>query len=206
MRKTVAFIIILLFPLFLFGKKDKPNKDNKAQEQKVIQALRVNSSVNVDAFLDEEVWQREGRCDFRQSDPNDGEAPTEKTEVWVAYDDESLYVAAYLHDSEPGLITKRLGRRDDFLDSDWFIFAVDPYFDKRSGYQFAVNPAGSIVDWTLYNDEWNDTTWDGVWEWSAQMTMSGASTSEGSSNGKTKMSALYGFRKRTVAMFLALPS
>ncbi|GAH42055.1 unnamed protein product, partial [marine sediment metagenome] len=37
----------------------------------------------------------------------------------------------------------------------------------RSGYQFAVNPAGSIVDWTLYNDEWNDTTWDGVWEWKA---------------------------------------
>jgi len=173
MRKTVAFIIILLFPLFLFGKKDKPNKDNKAQEQKVIQALRVNSSVNVDAFLDEEVWQREGRCDFRQSDPNDGEAPTEKTEVWVAYDDESLYVAAYLHDSEPGLITKRLGRRDDFLDSDWFIFAVDPYFDKRSGYQFAVNPAGSIVDWTLYNDEWNDTTWDGVWEWSARTNENG---------------------------------
>jgi len=76
-------------------------------------------------------------------------------------------VAARLYDSQPELITSRLGRRDDFVDSDWFIFAVDPYYDRRSGYQFAVNPAGSIVDWTLYNDEWNDTTWDGVWEWKA---------------------------------------
>jgi hypothetical protein len=168
MKKTVAFVILLFFPLFLSAKKDKTAKNNQAQEQKVIQALRVNSSVNVDGYLDEEVWQREGRCDFLQSDPEDGAEPTEKTEVWLAYDDESLYVAARLHDSEPELITKRLGRRDDFLDSDWFIFAVDPYYDKRSGYQFAVNPAGSIVDWTLYNDEWDDETWDGVWEWSAR--------------------------------------
>ena len=53
--------------------------------------------------------------------------------------------------------------RDDELESDWFIFAVDPYFDKRSGFQFAVNPSESIIDSTLYNDEGRDDTWDGVW-------------------------------------------
>jgi hypothetical protein len=173
MKKTVALLILLFIPLFLSAKKAKPARNNKVQEQKVIQALRVNSSVRVDAFLDEEVWQRAGRCDFVQSDPEDGAEPTEKTEVWVAFDEENLYVAAHLHDSEPELITKRLGRRDDFLDSDWFIFAVDPYYDKRSGYQFAVNPAGSIVDWTLYNDEWNDNSWDGVWEWQARTDENG---------------------------------
>jgi hypothetical protein len=106
--------------------------------------------------LEEGVWQEEGYSDFIQSDPTDGAQPTEKTKVWVAYDEKSLYVAARLYDSQPELITCRLGRRDDFVDSDWFIFAVDPYYDRRSGYQFAVNPAGSIVDWTLHNDEWND--------------------------------------------------
>ena len=40
----------------------------------------------------------------------------------------------------------RLGRRDSQVDSDWFIFAVDPYYDKRTGYMFGVNPAGSITD------------------------------------------------------------
>ena len=46
-----------------------------------------------------------------------------------------------------------LGRRDDFVDSDWFIVSIDPYYDRRSGFEFAVNPKGSIADWTIYNDE-----------------------------------------------------
>ena len=131
--------------------------------------MRANGDINVDGVLDENIWQKEGYCDFIQSDPNDGEEPTEKTEVWVAYDEEALYVAARLYDSDPKAITSRLGRRDDFVDSDWFIFAVDPYYDRRTGFQFAVNPAGSIVDWSLFNDEWNDTTWDGVWECQTQI-------------------------------------
>jgi len=167
MRNKAVFIIFLIIPLFLLA------QDNKSQDQKVVRAVRTNGSMNIDAFLDEEVWQGKGYRDFVQSDPIDGADPTEKTMVWIAYDEEALYVAARLHDSQPELITCRLGRRDDFLDSDWFIFAVDPYYDKRSGYQFAVNPAGSIVDWTLYNDEWNDDTWDGVWEWKARIDESG---------------------------------
>ena len=156
-----AFIIIFLSPLFLLAQPPTP------QAQKTVHAIRANGPINIDGVLEETAWQEEGYSDFIQSDPTDGAQPTEKTKVWVAYDEKSLYVAARLYDSQPELITSRLGRRDDFVDSDWFIFAVDPYYDRRSGYQFAVNPAGSIVDWTLYNDEWNDSTWDGVWEWKA---------------------------------------
>lgn len=161
MGKKSAIIVILLSPLFLLAQPPTP------QEQKTVHAIRADGPISIDGVLEETAWQEEGYSDFIQSDPTDGAQPTEKTKVWVAYDEKSLYVAARLYDSQPELITCRLGRRDDFVDSDWFIFAVDPYYDRRSGYQFAVNPAGSIVDWTLYNDEWNDTTWDGVWEWKA---------------------------------------
>ena len=61
-------------------------------------------------------------------------------------------MAAFCHDSEPGRIISRLGRRDAQVDSDWFMFAVDPYYDKRTGYLFGVNPAGSIIDQALSND------------------------------------------------------
>ena len=159
MKKIVLFIISCLIPLFLFAKAPDPSA------QKTVQAVQTNGTINVDGVLEEKVWKTKGYSDFVQSDPIDGATPTEKTEVWVAYDKEAIYVAARLYDSNPESITSRLGRRDDFVESDWFIFAVDPYYDRRTGFQFAVNPAGSIVDWTLYNDEWNDTTWDGVWEW-----------------------------------------
>ena len=133
-------------------------------EQKIVQAVRITEPITIDGVLDEKVWHEKGYSDFIQSDPTDGAAPTEKTEVWIAYDEKNLYVAARLSDSEPDKIIRRIGRRDDMVDSDWFIFAVDPYYDRRTGYQFGVNPAGSIVDWTLYNDAWDDSTWDGVWE------------------------------------------
>ena len=139
------------------------------QKEKVIQATRVRSPLTIDGQLTEEVWQQRGVDDFTQSDPVDGGEPSERTEVWIAYDDEALYVAARLYDSSPQEITARLGRRDDFVESDWFILAVDPYFDRRSGYMFAVNPAGSICDWTLYNDVNRDSTWDGVWEWATNI-------------------------------------
>jgi hypothetical protein len=165
------FIIILLFPLFLFAQNSKQNQTPTAQ--KVVRAYHAHEPIKLDGILNEKVWHEPGISDFVQSDPIDGSEPTEKTVVWVAYDDNSLYVAARLYDSEFQLITSRLGRRDDFLQSDWFIFAVDPYYDRRTGFQFAVNPAGSIVDWYLYNDEWNDSNWDGVWDWKTMIDKKG---------------------------------
>jgi len=167
--KIFAFLMLLsiFFPLSLHAQKDQN------REQKVIKAVRMNGAITIDGILDEEVWQQKSYSDFTMSDPTDGAQPTEKTEVWVAYDETNLYVAARLYDSHPELIASRLGRRDDFVDSDWFIFAVDPYYDRRTGYQFAVNPSGSIVDWTLFNDEWDDDTWDGVWASKASFNENG---------------------------------
>ena len=156
---ALILFLNLILPISILA-QDKPS----TIEQKIVQAIRTDEPITIDGVLDEQIWQKEGYSDFVQSDPTDGAPPTEKTEVWVAFDDKNLYVAARLYDSEPEKIIRRLGRRDDLVDSDWFIFAVDPYYDRRTGYQFAVNPAGSIVDWTLFNDAWKDTTWDGVWE------------------------------------------
>ncbi|MFQ6070888.1 MAG: DUF5916 domain-containing protein [Candidatus Aminicenantales bacterium] len=157
----VLFISTLFSVLSLFA------RENKRVDQKVVRAIRAQEPVVIDGRLEEKVWQSEGYSSFVQSDPIDGAQPSEKTTVWVAYDDRALYVAAFLYDSQPELIKSRLGRRDDFVDSDWFFFAVDPYYDRRTGYQFAVNPANSICDWTLFNDLFDDSTWDGIWEWKA---------------------------------------
>jgi hypothetical protein len=134
-----------------------------------VQARRSDEAIRVDGRLTEAVWQGAGSTGFTQRNPLDGKPASERTEVWVAFDEKALYVAARMFDSEPGKIVSLLGRRDDELDSDWFTFAVDPYLDRRSGFSFSVNPAGSIIDRSLYNDEWDDSTWDGVWESATQV-------------------------------------
>ena len=167
-----ALITCLLFAAALpalAAKRGAAASAGTETPRREVRAQRLAGPIRVDGRLDEPDWQRPGDGGFRQHDPLDGQPGTEATEVWVAYDDKALYVAARLQDGEPGRIVGLLGRRDDELDSDWFTVAVDPQFDRRSGFSFSVNPAGSIIDRTLYNDEWSDDTWDGVWESAARV-------------------------------------
>ncbi len=143
------------------------------QEQRVITAHFTEQAVKIDGILDESVWKQKSYGQFIQAKPDDGKPATEKTEVWVAYDKKALYIAARLFDSEPDKIIGRLGRRDDLVDSDWFTCSIDPYYDRRSGFLFAVNPSGTVVDRTLSNDEDQDAAWDGVWDSATRIDESG---------------------------------
>lgn len=173
MKKLAVILTALFIPVLVFAGEKRSNPPKKDPEQKIVQAVRAEEPIEIDGELREKVWQTGGYSDFIQSDPVDGGPPSEKTRVWVAYDRANLYVAAFLYDSEPQAIKKLLGRRDDFVDSDWFTFAVDPYYDRRSGYEFSVNPAGSIIDLALSNDVSEDETWDGVWDWKTRINGQG---------------------------------
>ena len=162
MLKRLVVVFFLLFHALLFA-------DNPVSAPSPVQAVRVKTPVQVDGVLSEDVWKSDGFTGFRQSDPEDGAKASEKTVVWVAFDQGNIYVAARLYDSSPEGIISLLGRRDVEVESDWFVFAVDPYYDKRSGFQFAVNPAGAIRDGTLFNDEGIDMSWDGIWEYATRI-------------------------------------
>ena len=136
----------------------------KLPPQKIVGAVRTTEPITIDGRLEEKVWQGPAAEGFTQSDPKDGEPSTERTRVWVAYDDHAIYVAAFCYDSAPAKIIGRLGRRDAKTDSDSFAVALDPYWDKRSGYLFSVTAGGSMYDSVLSNDVGEDETWDGVWE------------------------------------------
>ncbi|HEV8130658.1 MAG TPA: DUF5916 domain-containing protein [Acidobacteriota bacterium] len=135
-----------------------------------VKAVRLAEPVVIDGVLSEPVWQSEfAISEFTQRDPKEGEPATEKTIVRVAYNNTDLYIGARMYDANPAGITGRLGRRDAGLESDEFVFFIDPYHDGRSGFFFSINPAGSIRDGTLYNDSWQDDSWDGVWEGKARI-------------------------------------
>ena len=131
---------------------------------KSVEIVRTSDVITIDGTLSEPVWQRPGITQFTQQDPDQGKPATERTEVWLAYDDQAIYVAARLSDESPDSIVVRLVRRDGQINSDDFAVYFDPYHDHRSGFFFGLNAGGTQYDGTLYNDEWNDNSWDGVWE------------------------------------------
>lgn len=143
-----------------------------------IEAIRLEQPLRIDGKLTESLYGSQPYQRFIQLDPDNGDPATEKTYVWIGYDDEALYVGARLWDSQPDSIIGRMGRRDSDTNSDQFQVAIDSYHDKRSGFFFVVDPSGTFMDGTISNDSWFDDTWDGVWEsktviddkgWTAEM-------------------------------------
>lgn len=141
---------------------------NNEPADKQIVALRANGKIVVDGFLSEGVWQNPGYARLEQQDPDQGEKPTQKSEFWVAYDDEAIYFAAKYYDTSPDSIMARLVRRDFIWGdpSDGCVLYLDSYEDNRSGYFFYVSAAGTLADGLIENDvkQPNDLSWDGVWE------------------------------------------
>ena len=136
-----------------------------------VQIQRVDSPISVDGQLDEPIWKTAPAItNFTQREPNQGNPGSQRTEVRVAYDDEAIYVGARMHDAHPDSIVKVLSRRDTGgSHSDEFKVFLDPYHDRRSGYYFTVNAGGTLYDGTLFNDGWDDSSWDGVWQAKARV-------------------------------------
>ncbi len=113
----------------------------------------------------DEVWRAAPRIDdFLESRPSEGAEPEVRTEARVAYDARHLYVFVRAFDPHPDSIIGLLARRDDYTDSDRIIVMVDAYHDRRTGYEFSVNPVGVKQDVAIYDDGNEDDAWDAIWD------------------------------------------
>ena len=101
---------------------------------------------------------------FRVFEPVENGEPKYRTEARVTYDARNLYVFVRAFDPHPDSIVSILSRRDVRTLSDQIKVMVDSYHDRRTGYEFAVNPAGVKRDYYLYDDQIEDGSWDAVWD------------------------------------------
>jgi hypothetical protein len=128
-------------------------------------AVRDATALKLDGELTDEVWSRAKPIDeFIQREPNEGAAPSYATQAKVAFDARHIYVAVTAFDPEPGKIVGHLTRRDSDSPSDWVRIVIDSYHDRRTAYDFGVNPAGVKIDRYMFNDGNEDRSWDAVWD------------------------------------------
>lgn len=130
-----------------------------------ITAARATSEVRLDGVLDDEVWLRaEPVGQFVQSEPQDGQPATERTEVRMAFDGSTLFIAATCFDESGDLVINDI--RKDFKpgDQDSFEIVIDTFADRRNGYMFMTNPVGAKSDQQVANEgRENNASWDAVW-------------------------------------------
>ncbi|MBC8089547.1 MAG: carbohydrate binding family 9 domain-containing protein [Phycisphaerae bacterium] len=129
-------------------------------------ATRRTSTVSIDGKLDETAWNAAPPItQFTQYNPDEGQAPTQRTDVRILFDDDALYIGATMYDTAgPAGIRTRLVRRDNEFDSDWFQVVIDGYHDHLSRAFFTVNPSGSKQDQIGIGASCCDSGWDPVWQ------------------------------------------
>src|SRR6185436_18410935 len=128
-------------------------------------AVRAQQPLTIDGRSDDAVWRDAPRfSEFRQFEPRVDAEPSFKTEFQVAYDEKHLYVFVRMLDPHPDSIMHALSRRDVRGPSDEIKLLIDSYDDKRSGYEFAVNPDGVKRDFSMSNDGNENSSWDGIWD------------------------------------------
>ncbi len=135
-----------------------------------VRATRAAAAPVLDGRDSDQVWQSISPIDsFLEAKPTEGAQPKMRTEARVAYDEDNLYVFVRAFDPHPDSIVSLLSRRDDQTASDYVTLMLDPYHDRRTGYEFSVNPAGVKTDYALYNDGDEDIAWDAVWDAATQI-------------------------------------
>ena len=128
-----------------------------------VTALRVDHPMT--GPLGEGAWESAAPTTaFVQREPREGGEPSQRTEFRVVYDSATLYVKVRAFDTEPEKIVSYLTRRDGESPSDWIRVLVDSYHDRRTAFEFAVNPAGVKQDRYWFDDRNSDDGWDAVWD------------------------------------------
>ena len=174
--RILAFLTVFSVASALNAQQVVPGNDssrpaNAATPPKTTVAARVAPATQaaeaptIDGSDADAVWKTAMAIDgFRMFQPVENGEPKVRTEAKVAYDASNIYVFVRAFDPHPDSIIGLLSRRDVKTQSDQIKIMIDSYHDRRSGYEFAVNPVGVKRDYYTYDDSQEDASWDAVWD------------------------------------------
>jgi hypothetical protein len=133
-----------------------------------IRAVRLPAPLHIDGKLDEAVYEAvPSMTDFIQQEPREGQPATERTEVWLLYDDDAVYVVARCWESQPQRMIANEMRRDNnnITNNEAFAFTFDTFHDRRNAAIFHINPLGGRMDGQSTNERQWSADWNPIWDY-----------------------------------------
>lgn len=144
-----------------------PAAFSQAAPQRTLQAQRTNSSFTIDGNLNEEAWKTAPVASkFIEFRPNAGavEKDSSRTEVYLLYDDNAIYVAGYCHELSADSISSELVGRDKVGSNDFVGVIFDTYSDKINASGFYVTASSEQYDAKYSGSGNEDDSWNAVWD------------------------------------------
>jgi len=172
--ETLVFVVLSILldvpPLFGTSRQD---------ESKVVRLARVDRSPVFEDFLSMDpsseaathMTKIEGLV---QRTPSDGAPVSERTIVYVGYDEKNIYAVFLCYDRTPGKIRVHLANRDKFPDDDDAVaIHFDTFHDRKHAYGFEMNALGVQIDGIWTEGQGWDLSFDTLWYSRGQLTSQG---------------------------------
>jgi Domain of unknown function (DUF5916)/Carbohydrate family 9 binding domain-like len=136
---------------------------------------RTDVAPTIDGVLDDAAWEAATVIEeFLQTEPDEGQPCSERTELRLLYDRNFLYLGVRCFDSEAeGIVATQMRRDASLAADDRISIVVDPYFSRRNGYYFDANPLGGHGDALIEANGDFNKSWDGIWECEASIDAEG---------------------------------
>ncbi len=172
---------VKIFCLFLFAGAFYGTKAQTADPAppRQLGAKRFTGVIKIDGNLNDTAWKNAttalGYTEF-QPTPFKAEADANRTESYIIYNDEGIYIGGYCHERTKDSISTELTGRDGFGNNDYVGFIFDTYKDKINGFEYFVTPLGEQWDAKMApnpNGNSEDFTWNAVWYSAAQIQPDG---------------------------------
>ena len=133
-----------------------------------MRATRLPRPLQLDGVLDEGFYEVVPPVDgFLQQMPLEGAPATERTEAWVFFDDENLYISARIWDSAPEsrwVANEMLRDSFQLVQNEYFGIALDTFYDRRNGLNFMINPLGGFGDYQITDESNPNIDWNPIWD------------------------------------------
>ena len=157
--------------------------DNAGIVRPVVRPPRVADPPVIDGRLDDPVWRRAAHItELVQRRPLDGPPATEASDVYLAYDDDHLYIGLHAHYTDPSMMRANRRDRDQTVEDDLFLIYFDPFLDQQRAYVFTVNGYGVQGDAILragalgggrFGVPRGDASWDVLFDTAARLVADG---------------------------------
>ena len=162
MRNVIAILLIAnFFCLSLYGQDalETGGLDKK------VSLKRVEGTIKIDGKLDEEAWYLgQAAREFWENFPSDSTLCEWETEIYMAYDDNFLYVGAKCYAPGTDYIVPSLRRDYRAGGSDNLTFLFDPFRDRTNAFVFGMNPYGVMREALIFNGGNSSDDWLGEWD------------------------------------------
>jgi hypothetical protein len=208
-QRRIAFFSLLFLAAFTVPSTQAQQLSSESVRPSTT-AMQLSRAPSIDGdVLGDDAWSNiNPTSGFTQTRPNEGVPATQRTEVFVGFTEDTLYIGVMAYDDNPGAILVTDSRRDSALDdTDSFQVIIDGLLDRQNGYVFGTNPAGIEYDAQVINEGGQggfggrgggaggfNLNWDTTWEveaqineqgWSAEMAIPFTALRYGSDDAQT---------------------